>query len=67
MYICLRTQDLCQHTPEDHTDYQILRQSLKAMSDFIASTNDPSSFREVMCSPCTTTHPYIKGSITNIH
>ena len=40
-------RDLCQHTPSDHSDYRILRESLKAMSDFIASTHDPTTFREV--------------------
>jgi breakpoint cluster region protein len=42
--------DLCQHTPEDHNDYRILRESLKAMSDFIASTHDPTSFKELSSS-----------------
>lgn len=44
----LLLQDLCQHTPEDHKDYSVLRQSLHAMSAFIASTHDPQSFSKVI-------------------
>ena len=40
-------QDLCQHTPEDHPDYRILRESLQVMTAFIASTHDPQSFKHV--------------------
>jgi hypothetical protein len=39
--------DLCQHTPEDHKDYSVLRQSLHVMSAFIASTHDPQSFSKL--------------------
>ena len=35
------------HTPESHPDYRILKESLHTMSDFIASTHDPQSFRQV--------------------
>ena len=40
-------QDLCQHTPDDHADYRVLRESLNAMSAFISSTHDPQSFSQV--------------------
>ena len=40
-------QDLCMHTPDSHPDYRILKESLHTMSDFIASTHDPQSFRQV--------------------
>lgn len=39
--------DLCQHTPEDHPDYRILRESLQVMTAFIASTHDPHSFKHL--------------------
>ena len=43
-------QDLCQHTPEAHNDFSVLKQSLNVMSDFIASTHDPRAFQQVeMC------------------
>ena len=41
------SQDLCQHTPVEHTDHKILRESLQTMSAFIASTHDPQAFREL--------------------
>ena len=41
-------QDLCQHTPENHPDFSVLKQSLNVMSDFIASTHDPRAFQQVM-------------------
>ena len=40
-------QDLCQHTPDDHADYRVLRESLNAMLAFISSTHDPQSFSQV--------------------
>lgn len=39
--------DLCQHTPEEHTDFSVLKQSLNVMSDFIASTHDPRAFQQL--------------------
>ena len=40
-------KDLCQHTPENHPDFSVLKQSLNVMSDFIASTHDPRAFQQV--------------------
>ncbi|KAL5477962.1 hypothetical protein EMCRGX_G024828 [Ephydatia muelleri] len=39
--------DLCQHTPESHHDFRVLKESFQAMSAFIASTHDPRAFREL--------------------
>lgn len=46
-------QDLCQHTPEAHKDFSVLKQSLNVMSDFIASTHDPRAFQQVYTFLCT--------------
>lgn len=44
---CWTPQDLCQHTPDEHPDYSVLKQSFTVMSDFIASTHDPKAFSQV--------------------